>query len=852
MSARRPPSPEKRSTRRKPAAAGARPRPPRTRARAEERETEPLGKLVLARGDESFEFDDRLPLLPLKDIVVFPSVTIPLLVGRLASINAVEKAMARGRIVFVTAQKRGDVANPTHDELHSVGTIVRVLQLFRLPDGTLRLLIDGLGRGQATRFLWSNDYFTVRLKLLPEAPATGPELEALRRHVLAQFNDYVRLNRRIPDEILATAGAIPDPGVLSHTLAAHLLVKVPQKQALLEAAGPVERLQLLSETLAGELEILKLERKIEGQVRSQVHRNQKEFYLNEQLKAIRKELGHPNEFAGEIEELSTAIRKAHLPREVHGKAMRELDRLAKMSFMSPEATVVRNYLDWLVSLPWSKSSRDQEDMARVERILDEDHYGLEKVKERIVEYLAVLKLTGRSKGPILCLVGPPGVGKTSLGRSIARALSRRFVRVALGGVRDEAEIRGHRRTYIGSLPGRIIQSLRRAGTRNPVFLLDEIDKLGADFRGDPASALLEVLDPEQNHTFSDHYLEVDFDLSQVMFICTANSQHTIPPALVDRMETIRLPSYHEDEKVQIARRFLVPKQIAAAGLEPGEVRLGVPALRALIRGYTREAGVRNLEREIAGLCRKAAKRKAAGRLKGCLTVTPGNLHRFLGPPRHLDLAVERVNRVGVANGLAWTEVGGDVLTIEVSTLPGKGEVQLTGKLGEVMRESAHAALTWIRSRAERLGLDRHFYRDLDVHVHVPEGATPKDGPSAGTAIALAMVSALTGNPTRPEVAMTGEITLRGNVLAVGGLAEKALAARRAKLGVLLLPKANEKDLAELPEEARQNLDLVLVESMDQVLERALEHKIEPRPALAPPPSPPASEARREGPAEYAH
>jgi ATP-dependent Lon protease len=816
--------------------------------------------LTVTRGEETFEVRERLPLLPLRDLVVFPGMTIPLLVGRLPSIAAIEKAMAQDRMLFVTAQKRSEVADPTHEELHPVGTLVRILQLFRLPDGTMRVLIEGLARCRAARFLWANEYFTVKWALEPEAPAAGPELEAAQRHVLGQFTEYVHLNRRIPDEVLTTAAAVADPAAFSHTLAAHLLVKVPQKQQLLEAAGPAERLRRLGETLEAELEILKLERKIEGQVRSQVHRNQKEFYLQEQLKAIRKELGHQSEFAGEIDELGAALRKARLPREVLAKAMKELDRLSKMSFMSPEATVVRNYLDWLAALPWNRSSRDQSDMAKVEAILDEDHFGLTKVKERIVEYLAVLKLTGRNKGPILCLVGPPGVGKTSLGRSIARALGRRFVRVALGGVRDEAEIRGHRRTYIGSLPGRIIQSIRRAGTRNPVFLLDEIDKLGADFRGDPASALLEVLDPEQNHTFNDHFLEVDFDLSQVMFICTANTQQSIPPALVDRMETLRLPSYHESEKVEIARRFLIPKQIKAAGLEPGDVHIAAPALNALIRSYTREAGVRNLEREIAGLCRKAARRKAAGKLDGPLNVTLAGLHRLVGPPRYIDLAVERVDRVGIANGLAWTEAGGDVLTIEVSILPGKGDLQLTGKLGEVMRESAHAALTWIRSRAERLGLDRHFYRELDVHVHVPEGATPKDGPSAGISIALAMVSALTGVPTRHQVAMTGELTLRGSVIAVGGIIEKALAARRAGLETVLLPRANEKDLPELPEDVRESLEFVLVDSMEQVLERALERPVGVRTAAVPPAGPvpradtpePVAEAPEADPPEYAH
>jgi ATP-dependent Lon protease len=809
-------------------------------------------RLSVVRGDDRFEFEDRLPLLPLRDVVIFPYMTLPLLVGRLPSINAIEKAVARDRMLFVTAQKRSDVADPGHDELYKVGTVVRVLQLFRLPDGTMRVLVEGVTRCRAMRFYWSSDYYTVRVALLEDAPPAGSETEALSRHVLALFNEYVRLNRRIPDEVLTSANSSADPTTLGHTVAAHLLVKVPQKQRLLEADGAVQRLKLLGETLAAELEIVKLERKIEGQVRSQVHKNQKEFYLNEQLKAIRKELGHQNEFASEIDELSAALKKARLPREVMAKAVKELDRLSKMSFMSPEATVVRNYLDWLVALPWARSTRDHGDMREVERILDQDHYGLRKIKERIVEYLAVLKLTGKNKGPILCFVGPPGVGKTSLGRSIARSLGRRFVRVALGGVRDEAEIRGHRRTYIGSLPGRVIQSLRRAGTRNPVFLLDEIDKLGSDFRGDPASALLEVLDPEQNHTFSDHYLEVDFDLSQVMFICTANALSSIPPALVDRMEIIRLPSYQENEKIQIAKRFLVPKQIAAAGLEPADVRLGVPALHAIVNGYTREAGVRNLEREIAKVCRKTAKKKASGAMRGAVTVTPTNVHKFLGTPHFVDMAVERVNRVGIADGLAWTEVGGDLLTIEVGILPGKGELQLTGKLGEVMRESGQAALTWIRSRAERLGLDKWFYKEIDVHVHVPEGAIPKDGPSAGITIATALVSALTGVPTRADVSMTGEITLRGTVLAIGGLVEKALAARRTGHKTIVLPRANEKDLADLPEDLKADLEFVMVDTMDQVLEAALERPLPgARDASKPAPARPAQ--GNEPPAQpYAH
>jgi ATP-dependent Lon protease len=802
--------------------------------------------LTVARGDETFTFRDRLPLLPLRDVVVFPYMTIPLLVGRLPSINAIEKAVARDRVLFVTAQKRSEVADPGHDELHKTGTVVRVLQLFRLPDGTMRVLVEGVCRCRAERFHWSSDYYTVKVAPIAEDKPAGAQVEALMRHVLTLFNDYVHLNRRIPDEVLTTANNIGDPATLAHTVAAHMLVKVPQKQRLLEVPGAAERLQLVSEMLAAELEIVKLERKIEGQVRSQVHKNQKEFYLNEQLKAIRKELGHQNEFNSELEELEAAVKRARMPREVAAKAAKELDRLSKMSFMSPEATVVRNYLDWLVSLPWRTVTRDRGDIAEVERILDEDHFGLRKVKDRIVEYLAVLRLTGHLRGPILCFVGPPGVGKTSLGKSIARALGRKFVRVALGGVRDEAEIRGHRRTYIGSLPGRVIQSLRRAASRNPVFLLDEIDKLGADFRGDPSSALLEVLDPEQNHTFNDHYLEVDFDLSQVMFICTANSLFTIPPALEDRMEIIRLPGYLENEKVEIAKRFLVPKQVAAAGLDPGDVRVGDAALRAAVRGYTREAGVRNLERLLAGVCRKVARRKASGRHKGRVTVTPANLHRFLGPARFLDQQVERRSRVGLANGLAWTETGGDLLTVEVSILPGKGELQMTGKLGEVMRESGVAALSYARSRATALGLDKWFYRDIDVHVHVPEGAIPKDGPSAGITIATALVSALTGIPTKPDVAMTGEITLRGSVLAIGGLNEKTVAARRAGLTTVLVPAANEKDLAEVPEDVREALTFVRVETMDQVLEHALERPVVPAAAAG------EDEKGGEQPARLAH
>jgi len=826
-------------------------------SRAKPRESAAKGERVtITRGDETFEFLDRLPLLPLRDVVVFPYMTIPLLVGRLPSINAIERAAARDSMLFVTAQRRSEVADPSQDELFATGTVVRVLQLFRLPDGTMRVLVEGLCRAQVERFHWSTDFYTVKIRPLADDRPQGAEVEATTRHVLQLFNDYVHLNRRIPDEVLVNANNIADPATLSYTIASNLLVKVPKKQRLLETQAALDRMRSLGEVLAAELEIVKLERKIEGQVRSQVHKNQKEFYLNEQLKAIRKELGHQNEFAGEIEDLQQAIRRAKMPREVTTKALKELDRLTKMSFMSPEATVVRNYLDWLVALPWSKSTKDASDLAVVEQVLDEDHYGLRRVKDRIVEYLSVLKLTGSNRGPILCFVGPPGVGKTSLGRSIARALGRKFVRVSLGGVRDEAEIRGHRRTYIGSMPGRIVQSLRRAGSKNPVFLLDEIDKLGADYRGDPASALLEVLDPEQNHTFNDHYLEVDFDLSQIMFLCTANSLYSIPAPLADRMEIIRLPGYLETDKVQIAKNFLLPKQVKAAGLAPEDLKLNDKTLRLLVNQYTREAGVRSLERELATIGRKVARRKASGKLTGPVTVRDKNLAKFLGPARFVDLEVEKKARIGVANGLAWTETGGELLTIEVTILPGRGELLLTGKLGDVMRESGQAAMSYARARAASLGLDKWFYRDIDVHVHVPEGAMPKDGPSAGITMAVALISALTGIPTRSQVAMTGEITLRGTVLPIGGLNEKAVAARRAGIKQVLIPQGNVKDLVEMPEEIRDALDLVPVETMDRVLELALERlpkPIETEPVPTPKKPADGTPAKPEKtPTSYAH
>jgi len=781
----------------------------------------------IERDGEVFEIRDKIPLLPLRDVVIYPYMTIPLLVGRAASVNAIEAAVQKDRVVFVLAQRRPEIADPASKDLYKVGTIVRVLQLFRLPDGTMRVLVEGICRGRAKKFFPGDDSMSASVAVIKDDAKQDASLEALIRNVLASFNDYVHLNRRVPDEVLATANNITNPVLLSYTVASHVLLKVGVKQQILEQDDLVERFRLLSKTLASELEILKLERKIEGQVRNQVTKNQKEFYLNEQLKAIRKELGYASEFSNEAEELTQLVKKAKMPKEVHEKAMKELDKLGKMSFMSPEATVVRNYIDWLVSIPWSVMTDDSNDIAAVEKILNEDHYGLLKVKERILEYLAVMKLSGSLKGPILCFVGPPGVGKTSLGKSIARALGRKFARMSLGGVRDEAEIRGHRRTYIGSMPGRIVQALKKAGSRNPVLLLDEIDKLGTDFRGDPASALLEVLDPEQNHTFNDHYLEVDLDLSQIMFITTANSLYSIPGALSDRMEIVRLPGYLEFEKIRIAREFLIPKVLKAHGLEEKDVKIAEDALKSVINHYTRESGVRSLEREIAAICRKVAKKKAMAKKPKVMRVTEANLSDYLGVPKFIDSQIERRSRVGVATGLAWTEVGGDVLNVEVGVLPGSGVLSMTGKLGETMRESGHAALSYIRSRAAALGLDKKFYKEVDIHVHLPEGAIPKDGPSAGITMATALVSALTGVATREDVAMTGEITLLGNVLPIGGLNEKVVAATRAGVKTVIIPKQNEKDLKELPDYVRQGVEFRLVETMDEVLEIALK-PAEPR------------------------
>jgi ATP-dependent Lon protease len=796
----------------------------------------------IEKDDEILEIDEKLALLPLRDVVLFPHMTVPLLVGRVPSVNAIEEAVAGNRVLFATAQKRPDVVDPQKDDLYRLGTVVRVLQLFRLPDGTMRVLVEGLVRARVRRFLSADDFYLARVEALEDSEDPGSETEALMRSVAGAFNEYVHLNRRISDEVLLTVNNISDPAAFAYTVASHLQVKVAVKQELLELDTVTERLRHLNQTLQSELEIVKLERKIEGQVRSQVHKNQKEFYLNEQLKAIRKELGFQNEFSGELEELERQLKKAGMPKEVKEKAEKELDRLGKMSFMSPEATVLRTYLDWLVSVPWKKTTKDNLDLPDVKRILDEDHYGLKKVKERILEHLAVVKLSeGRIRGPILCFVGPPGVGKTSLGKSIARAMGRRFVRMSLGGVRDEAEVRGHRRTYIGSMPGRIVQAMKRAGTVNPLILLDEIDKLGADWRGDPSSALLEVLDPEQNNTFNDHYMEVDYDLSKTLFITTANYRDGIPAPLLDRMEILELPGYLGTEKLAIAKRFLVPKQLAACGLDADAVSLSDAVLESIIAGYTREAGVRSLERQINALVRKVARKKAEDDALGQVRITVRQVPSYLGPPRYLESPLEKKFRVGVANGLAWTEAGGDVMTIEVTTVAGKGGLDLTGKLGDVMRESGIAAMTYARKNAEAWGLGRWFYQDLDTHIHVPEGAIPKDGPSAGITMAVALVSALTGIPTRPEVAMTGEITLRGTVLPIGGLTEKVVAAKRAGVKTVIIPKGNAKDLVEIPAEVKRTLTFIEVEHMNEVLSHALE-----RPPAG------ASESEGESAPSYTH
>ncbi|MFQ5894517.1 MAG: endopeptidase La [Nitrospinota bacterium] len=762
-----------------------------------------------------------LPLLPLRDMVVFPHVMVPLFVGRERSMATLEMALQEKSPLLLVAQRESRLEEPGPEDLFEVGTEAEVLQMTKLSDGSYKALVEGIRRMR----LRGAEEVGGALRALAE-PAEEPDgwsaaLEARCRHLLHLFEQYLRLNHRIPPDVLTEVENLEDPSAVADAVAANMPLKLPEKQRLLELAELGPRLSELTRLLAHEVEVLRLERKVRGRVRRQMDRSQREYYLSEQMKAIQKELGQADDLRAEVEELRGRVKAARMPKEVEERALKELKKLELMASLSAEATVVRSYVDWLVEVPWRKRSRENRDLRRAERILEEDHYGLEKVKERILEHLAVHQLVGRMKGPILCFVGPPGVGKTSLGRSIARATGRRFVRASLGGVRDEAEIRGHRRTYIGALPGRIVQGVKRAGTRNPVFLLDEVDKLSSDFRGDPASALLEVLDPEQNRCFSDHYLEVDFDLSEVMFITTANLQHTIPQPLLDRVEVIRLPGYTEPEKVEIARRFLIPKQMREHGLREGMLRISDSALRRLIREYTQEAGVRNLEREVASLCRKVA-RELVRRGRGAgARLTARNLEAYLGVPRYKPERPEGKSEVGTAMGLAWTEVGGVLMVVEVTCMEGRGRLTLTGTLGNVMQESGRAALSYVRSRAEALGIAPDFYRQRDIHIHVPEGAIPKDGPSAGITMATALLSVLTGRRVRHDVAMTGEVTLRGKVLPVGGVKEKILAAHRGGIPLVLLPKGNEKDLKEIPPFVRREVRVELVEDMAQVLAHAL-------------------------------
>lgn len=764
----------------------------------------------------------RVPLLPLRDIIVFPHMVVPLFVGRQKSIRALEEAMNGSKLILLAAQRDAKVNDPSESDIYPMGTIGAIVQMLRLPDGTVKVLIEGKRRARIQRFLPEAGFLLVEIEEVEERWEKTTEIEALLRSVISTFEVYLKYNKKIPAEMLSSVASIDDPSRLADTIVAHLGVKLEDKQSLLETADPAQRLEKVLGLLRSEIEILEVEKRIRTRVKKQMEKSQKEYYLNEQMRAIQKELGEKDEFRNEIQELEEKIKQKKLSPEARDKVERELKKLKMMSPMSAEATVVRNYIDWILSLPWNEYTEDKLDIAEAEKVLEEDHYGLEKVKERILEYLAVQALVGQTnKGPILCLVGPPGVGKTSLGKSIARATGRKFVRVSLGGVRDEAEIRGHRRTYIGALPGKIIQSMKKAGSCNPVFLLDEVDKMSTDFRGDPSSALLEVLDPEQNSAFNDHYLDVDYDLSRVMFITTANTLERIPRPLQDRMEVIRIPGYTDVEKLNIAKKYLVPKQREANGLSPENLEISDNALLAIVHHYTKEAGVRGLEREIATICRKAAVEVLRLGKGTKVVVSAKNLHRFLGPPKYRLSKAEEQHRVGVATGLAWTEFGGELLAIEVTVMPGKGKLIITGRLGDVMQESAQAAMSYVRSRATELGLASDFYQNVDVHIHVPEGATPKDGPSAGITMATAMVSALTKIPVRNDVAMTGEVTLRGRVLPIGGLKEKVLAAHRAGIGVVLIPEENEKDVREIPPQVLRSVVLRPVRHMDEVLRQAL-------------------------------
>jgi ATP-dependent Lon protease len=770
------------------------------------------------------------PVLSLRDVVVYPHMVIPLFVGRERSILALDKAMDRDKRIVLVTQRSAEIDDPAEDDLFKIGTLATVLQLLKLPDGTTKVLVEGGERVAIDQYTEESGFFEAEWSLIPTTlTGSEKELEVTMRSLVSLFEQYVKLNRKIPPELLTTLAGIDDPSRLADTVAAHLAIRLEEKQVLLEMGSPRRRMEHLMALVEGEIDVLQLEKRIRGRVKTQMEKSQREYYLNEQMKAIQKELGEMDDAPNDMEDLEKRIEESGMSKEAREKANSELNKLKMMSPMSAEATVVRNYIDWMLNVPWKKRSRIRKQLDKAEEILEEDHYGLKKVKERILEYLAVQQRVRKMKGPILCLVGPPGVGKTSVGRSIARATGRKFVRMSLGGVRDEAEIRGHRRTYIGSMPGRVVQNMAKVGTRNPLFMLDELDKMSMDFRGDPSSALLEVLDPEQNNSFSDHYLEVDFDLSEVMFVATANSLN-IPPALLDRLEVIRIPGYTEDEKLNIAQRYLVPKQMTQHGLKEGEVTISENVLVDIVRYYTRESGVRNLEREIAKICRKSVKQLALDPEQDHVKVTSKNLDKYLGVRRFRYGVVEDNNEIGQVTGLAWTEVGGELLRIESTLMPGKGRLTQTGQLGDVMQESVQAAMTVVRSRAAQLGIDPGFHQNLDAHIHVPEGATPKDGPSAGIAMCTALVSALTRIPVRADVAMTGEITLRGKVLPIGGLKEKLLAAHRGGIKLVLIPEENEKDLADIPKAILKKIEVKPVSTIDEVLELALIEAPKPLPA----------------------
>ncbi|KPX06372.1 Lon protease [Pseudomonas savastanoi] len=786
----------------------------------------PIGR----RRGEIMKTTIELPLLPLRDVVVYPHMVIPLFVGREKSIEALEAAMTGDKQILLLAQRNPADDDPDEKALYNVGTIATVLQLLKLPDGTVKVLVEGEQRGSVERFIEVDGHYRADVALIDEVDAPDRESEVFVRSLLAQFEQYVQLGKKVPAEVLSSLNSIDEPGRLVDTMAAHMALKIEQKQEILEIIDLSARVEHVLALLDAEIDLLQVEKRIRGRVKKQMERSQREYYLNEQMKAIQKELGDGDEGHNEIEELKKRIDAAGLPKDALTKATAELNKLKQMSPMSAEATVVRSYIDWLVQVPWKAQSKVRLDLARAEAILDADHYGLDEVKERILEYLAVQKRVKKIRGPVLCLVGPPGVGKTSLAESIANATNRKFVRMALGGVRDEAEIRGHRRTYIGSMPGRLIQKMTKVGVRNPLFLLDEIDKMGSDMRGDPASALLEVLDPEQNHNFNDHYLEVDYDLSDVMFLCTSNSMN-IPPALLDRMEVIRLPGYTEDEKINIAVKYLSPKQIQANGLKKGEIQFDEEAIRDVIRYYTREAGVRGLERQIAKVCRKAVKEHAMEK-RFSVQVTAEMLEHFLGVRKFRYGLAEQQDQIGQVTGLAWTQVGGELLTIEAAVVSGKGQLIKTGSLGDVMVESITAAQTVVRSRARSLGIPADFHEKHDTHIHMPEGATPKDGPSAGVGMCTALVSALTQIPVRADVAMTGEITLRGQVLAIGGLKEKLLAAHRGGIKTVIIPEENVRDLKEIPDNIKQDLQIKPVKWIDEVLQIALQYAPEPLPDVA--------------------